>query len=169
MARMTLTEAAGRTGQLLEDATSALTDVTERNGRTQFEVAQGFAEAALARINSVTSEPVVGRGIRIPHHPRYSASAATTLAILDLFPIGGDELLGVAEIAERLRMSRSTVHRYLTTLVALGQLEQPEGGNRKYRRPQIEWPNGAVAQLPSSRSRSRAGGAKRPRGQLAAA
>jgi IclR family pca regulon transcriptional regulator len=41
-------------------------------------------------------------------------------------------LLGIAELAERLDMSRPTTHRYVSTLVSLGYLEQ-EDASRKYR------------------------------------
>ena len=40
-------------------------------------------------------------------------------------------MLGIAEIADDLGMSRSTTHRYVITLAALGFLEQ--GASRKYR------------------------------------
>jgi IclR family transcriptional regulator, pca regulon regulatory protein len=40
-------------------------------------------------------------------------------------------VLGIADIADDLSMSRSTTHRYVITLVALGYLEQ--GASRKYR------------------------------------
>ena len=40
-------------------------------------------------------------------------------------------MLGIADIADDLGMSRSTTHRYVITLVALGYLEQ--GASRKYR------------------------------------
>jgi IclR family pca regulon transcriptional regulator len=40
-------------------------------------------------------------------------------------------VLGIADIADELGMSRSTTHRYAITLVALGYLEQ--GASRKYR------------------------------------
>ncbi len=40
-------------------------------------------------------------------------------------------VLGIADIADELEMSRSTTHRYVTTLTALGYLEQ--GASRKYR------------------------------------
>lgn len=173
MAKMTLTEAADRTNLLLEDAADALSKVTNRNGLKQFAIAQDFAEAALARLASVTSEPVVGRGVRIPKSPRYSASATAAFAILKLFPPGGDELLGIAEIAERLCMARSTVHRYVITLVALGQLEQPEGAGRKYRRPQIQSPEAEVElKVPrrrARRSRTDAGNASSGGRRLAAA
>lgn len=62
-------------------------------------------------------------------HPRYSTSLDSGLAILQTF--NGKPLLGVADVADEVGMSRSTAHRYMTTLVALGFLEQ--GPSRKYR------------------------------------
>jgi DNA-binding MarR family transcriptional regulator len=62
--------------------------------------------------------------------PRYSQSLERGLAILGCFT--PDRLvLGIANIADELGMSRSTTHRYVITLVALGYLEQ--GASRKYR------------------------------------
>jgi IclR family transcriptional regulator, pca regulon regulatory protein len=62
--------------------------------------------------------------------PRYSQSLARGLAILECFR-AERSVLGIAEIADELGMSRSTTHRYLTTLVALGYVEQDK--RRKYR------------------------------------
>ncbi len=62
--------------------------------------------------------------------PRYSQSLARGLAIMECFQ-PGRSVLGIADIAEELGMSRSTAHRYLTTLVALGYMEQNK--SRKYR------------------------------------
>src|SRR5690349_17327870 len=62
--------------------------------------------------------------------PRYSQSLERGLAILSCFS-ARRPVLGIAEIAEDLGMSRSTTHRYVITLVALGYLEQ--GDSRKYR------------------------------------
>jgi IclR family pca regulon transcriptional regulator len=62
--------------------------------------------------------------------PRYSQSLARGLAIMECFT-AERPLLGIAEIADELGMSRSTTHRYLTTLVALGYMEQDK--RRKYR------------------------------------
>jgi IclR family transcriptional regulator, pca regulon regulatory protein len=69
---------------------------------------------------------------RIPDlsEPRYSQSLERGLAILECFT-PESPVLGIADIADRLGMSRSTTHRYVTTLVALGYLEQ--GARRKYR------------------------------------
>ena len=62
--------------------------------------------------------------------PRYSQSLERGLAILGCFtPVR--PVLGIADIADELEMSRSTTHRYVITLVALGFLEQ--GASRKYR------------------------------------
>jgi DNA-binding IclR family transcriptional regulator len=68
--------------------------------------------------------------------PRYSQSLERGLAMLACFT-AETPTLGIADMADRLNMSRSTTHRYAITLVALGYLEQ--GSNRKYRlglRPQ---------------------------------
>jgi IclR family transcriptional regulator, pca regulon regulatory protein len=62
--------------------------------------------------------------------PRYSQSLARGLAILRCFT-PTRPVLGIADIADELSMSRSTTHRYVITLVALGYLEQ--GASRKYR------------------------------------
>jgi IclR family transcriptional regulator, pca regulon regulatory protein len=62
--------------------------------------------------------------------PRYSQSLERGLAILGVFR-PERPVLGIADIADELGMSRSTTHRYVITLVALGFLEQ--GASRKYR------------------------------------
>ncbi|HEY3864706.1 MAG TPA: IclR family transcriptional regulator [Solirubrobacteraceae bacterium] len=62
--------------------------------------------------------------------PRYSQSLERGLAILGCFS-SKRPVLGIADIADSLGMSRSTTHRYVITLVALGYLEQ--GASRKYR------------------------------------
>lgn len=69
---------------------------------------------------------------RIPDlsEPRYSQSLERGLAILECFT-PETPVLGIADIATRLGMSRSTTHRYVTTLLALGYLRQ--GARRKYR------------------------------------
>jgi IclR family pca regulon transcriptional regulator len=69
---------------------------------------------------------------RIPDlsEPRYSQSLERGLAILECFT-PETPVLGIADIADRLGMSRSTTHRYVTTLLALGYLIQ--GVKRKYR------------------------------------
>jgi IclR family pca regulon transcriptional regulator len=69
---------------------------------------------------------------RIPDlsEPRYSQSLERGLAILECFT-PETPVLGIADIAARLGMSRSTTHRYVTTLLALGHLRQ--GAKRKYR------------------------------------
>jgi len=62
--------------------------------------------------------------------PRFSQSLERGLAILSCFT-PERPVLGIADIADHLGMSRSTTHRYVITLVALGYLEQ--GASRKYR------------------------------------
>lgn len=62
--------------------------------------------------------------------PRYSQSLERGLAILGCFT-PERPVLGIADIADELGMSRSTTHRYVITLVALGYVEQ--GASRKYK------------------------------------
>src|SRR6185437_7657204 len=51
--------------------------------------------------------------------PRYSQSLERGLAILSCFT-PKRPVLGIADIADELGMSRSTTHRYVITLLALG-------------------------------------------------
>ncbi|MGO8905563.1 MAG: IclR family transcriptional regulator [Solirubrobacteraceae bacterium] len=64
------------------------------------------------------------------HEPRYSQSLERGLAILGCFT-PERPVLGIAEIADELGISRSTTHRYVITLFALGYLEQD--ASRRYR------------------------------------
>lgn len=64
------------------------------------------------------------------NEPRFSQSLERGLAILSCFN-SDSPVQGIADIADALGMSRSTTHRYVITLVALGYLEQLPVG-RKY-------------------------------------
>ena len=65
-----------------------------------------------------------------PADTKYSQSLERGLAILRCF--GSEEsLLGIAQLADAAGMRRSTTHRYVITLVALGYLEQDP--SRKYK------------------------------------
>jgi IclR family pca regulon transcriptional regulator len=63
--------------------------------------------------------------------PRFSQSLETGLLVMKGFS-NELPLQGIAEVADRMEASRSTVHRYMTTLVALGMLEQ-DPLSRRYR------------------------------------
>jgi DNA-binding IclR family transcriptional regulator len=66
-----------------------------------------------------------------PEHPgRYSSSLAAGLAMLNSFS-PEHPVRGIADMAEVLDLGRSTSHRYATTLVTLGYLEQDT--SHKYR------------------------------------
>jgi IclR family pca regulon transcriptional regulator len=71
-----------------------------------------------------------GRLVPRLREPRYSQSLERGLAILTCFT-PQRPMMGIADIADELGMSRSTTHRYMITLVELGYLEQ--GRSRKYR------------------------------------
>src|SRR5436305_176279 len=63
--------------------------------------------------------------------PSYSQSLERGLSILAAFR-SGRPLLGVAELGRDIGLSRSTTHRYVSTLAALGYLEQ-DAASKKYR------------------------------------
>jgi IclR family transcriptional regulator, pca regulon regulatory protein len=88
----------------------------------------------MPRTSSPASKAANGRrdawSIPSLREPRYSQSLERGLAILGCFT-PKRPVLGIADIADELGMSRSTTHRYVITLVALGYLEQ--GASRKYR------------------------------------
>lgn len=62
--------------------------------------------------------------------PRHSASLLRGLAILGCFS-AERTVLGIRDLSDQLGMGRSTTHRYASTLVELGYLEQDP--SRKYR------------------------------------
>ena len=63
--------------------------------------------------------------------PRLSRSLLLGLLVLACFPLDGTPL-AVTDVAARLEMSPSTTHRYLTTLLAVGLLEQDPRTRRYY-------------------------------------
>jgi IclR family pca regulon transcriptional regulator len=91
--------------------------------------AQGGAFNGFAR-TSAPSEQAWDDPLTLMGEARYSQSLERGLAILGCFSLERP-LLGIAELADMLGMSRSTTHRYVITLVALGYLRQ--GARRKYR------------------------------------
>jgi len=66
--------------------------------------------------------------------PRLSRSLLLGLLVLASFPSDGSSL-AVTDVAGRLSMSPSTTHRYMTTLLAVGLLEQ-DARTRRYRLPE---------------------------------
>jgi DNA-binding IclR family transcriptional regulator len=59
-----------------------------------------------------------------PQHPgRYSSSLVAGLAMLACFT-AENHVRGIADMADALELGRSTTHRYASTLVTLGYLEQ---------------------------------------------
>lgn len=65
--------------------------------------------------------------------PRLSRSLLLGLLVLATFPADGNSL-AVTDVASQLGMSPSTTHRYMTTLLAVGLLEQ-DPRTRRYRLP----------------------------------
>jgi hypothetical protein len=95
------------------------------------ESAPGFA----ALISAVLSRAEDAVGFPRYEDRRLSRSLLRGLAILTCF--GPDErTLGLKEIAERLQISASTIHRYALTLVEVGLLEQSPK-TRRYQLPSV--------------------------------
>lgn len=69
--------------------------------------------------------------MRAAANGRYSQSLERGLAILSSFT-ASQALLGISDLARMLGLNRSTTHRYVSTLVALGYLEQ-DAATRRYR------------------------------------
>jgi DNA-binding MarR family transcriptional regulator len=67
--------------------------------------------------------------------PRLSRSLLLGLLVLACFPADGTAM-AVTDVATRLEMSPSTTHRYMTTLLAVGLLEQ-DPRTRRYRVPVV--------------------------------
>jgi IclR family transcriptional regulator, pca regulon regulatory protein len=78
------------------------------------------------------SMPLADGDMPTLREPRYSQSLERGLAVLGCFT-PDEPVLGIADMADKTGMSRSTTHRYVVTLTALGLLEQPASGARKYR------------------------------------
>jgi DNA-binding IclR family transcriptional regulator len=76
------------------------------------------------------SVPDLELDIRPSAEPKYSRSLEFGLAIIGCFTVEMP-VMGIAELAERIKVSRSTTHRYAMTLVELGCLEQDD--KRRYR------------------------------------
>lgn len=74
---------------------------------------------------------------------RFSQSLETGLLIMRGFS-SERPIQGIADVADRMLASRSTVHRYMTTLVVLGMLEQ-EHASRRYRVSTLPSDLGAAA------------------------
>jgi IclR family transcriptional regulator, pca regulon regulatory protein len=82
--------------------------------------------------NARTTRTVSASAPPIPtlREPRFSQSLERGLAVLRCFT-NRHRVLGISDLADELDMSRSTTHRYVLTLSALGYLEQQT--SRKYR------------------------------------
>jgi hypothetical protein len=92
--------------------------------------APGFAALILAALSRAEQA-----GMPAYDNRRLSRSLLRGLAILTCF--GPDEqTLGLMEIAGRLQISASTIHRYVITLVEVGLLEQSPK-TRKYSLPAV--------------------------------
>jgi len=89
--------------------------------------------SALARGVSGDLSSLAAKFRTLADSPRMSRSLLLGLLVLASFPADGSSL-AVSDLAGRLGMSPSTTHRYMSTLLAVGLLEQ-EPRTRRYRIP----------------------------------
>lgn len=86
-------------------------------------------------VEMLTSEQLAGaresRYRALLEDRRLSRSLLAGLLVLTCFPTGGGEL-GIADLARHLDMRTSTIHRYVSTLLAAGLLER-DPVSRQYR------------------------------------
>ena len=88
-------------------------------------VVRGTADAdAISRLlHGLAQEDGPAKLKALAESPRLSRSLLLGLLVLASFPSDGTAL-AVTDIAGRLEMSPSTTHRYLTTLLSVGLIEQ---------------------------------------------
>jgi hypothetical protein len=116
--------------QLLEDSMRSLQHEQLKDARF-FATEAAAATRALENSNGrVKIEPVPIRADGCESGPRYSQSLERGMLIWALF--AEQPLWSLANIAERMNLARSTTHRYLITLKAMGLIESTTA--RRYRR-----------------------------------
>ena len=92
----------------------------------------GLDQNGMTHLARLSRQCLNRRNVAVVARPtNYSQSLERGLAILSAFE-PGRPLLGISELARSLALNRSTAHRYVGTLTALGYLQQ-DRGTRKYR------------------------------------
>lgn len=114
--------------RIIEACQDAMAEAEGKRWRSVNSLLTDAASVATA----MNGKPVaIGKVGKLNGSVRYSKSLEHGLKILSLFT-PARPIWGVADTADKLGMARSTTHRYLITLVKLGQLELTS--HRKYRR-----------------------------------
>lgn len=91
------------------------------------------AEGPAGLLHKLTIGAGASKFKALAESPRLSRSLLLGLLVLASFPVDGSAL-AVTDIAARLEMTPSTTHRYLTTLLAVGLLDQ-DPRTRRYHLP----------------------------------
>jgi response regulator of citrate/malate metabolism len=100
------------------------------------EVVRGEAKAkshAFSLQATLTDLPSAARVIEATHGEGLSRSTLRSLLVLAAFPDDGS-YRALVEVAKEVGYNASTTHRYLSTWIAVGLLEQ-DPRSRRYRRP----------------------------------
>ncbi len=86
-----------------------------------------------SRLRGLADRELASNYAALSSSPRLSRSLLLGLLVLACFPTDGSALT-VTDVATRLDLSPSTTHRYMTTLLTVGLLEQ-DPRSRRYRVP----------------------------------
>jgi hypothetical protein len=106
---------------------------------TRAQVAEVLRKEATARPHvfslqaTLTDLPSAARVIDATHEEGLSRSTLRSLLVLIAFPEDGS-YRGLAEVSKEVGYNPSTAHRYVSTWIAVGLLEQ-DPRSRRYRRP----------------------------------
>ena len=132
----TKTKSLGRQ-QATDDIQEMLEDAQREINGGRWKEAHRLLQCATLLTKALLSTPVRARTLKaIPNHDiRYSQSLERGLTIMACFS-PARPVMGIADVADLLGMSRSTTHRYMMSLVALGQLERTAGS--KYRLVELQ-------------------------------
>jgi IclR-like helix-turn-helix domain-containing protein len=110
----------------------AITLTRAQVDRVVRQAAQG--DGAAGRLRPLSSAGMeIARYRELAESPRLSRSLLLGLLVLASFPADGSST-AVTDVATQLDMSPSTTHRYLSTLLAVGLLEQ-DPRSRRYHLP----------------------------------
>jgi biotin operon repressor len=106
-------------------------ELSEAQVRRVLAGASGVGSLSLALSGLPHAREVLTRAAGLAGDRYMSGSLLSGLTVLAAFPTDGS-YIGNAQVARTLGMSLSTVHRYISTLVAVGLLER-DPRTRQYR------------------------------------
>jgi response regulator of citrate/malate metabolism len=127
---MSKTRDAEKIAAVVEMGMTELSAKRFENAGKQFELAGSMCSVASQGTLKLAKMPAPKKGA-VQRDPRYSSSLEIGMRVLACFS-EKQPMWGIAELSDAVGVSRSTVHRYCSTLVKLGQITQEGVAARKY-------------------------------------